>query len=356
MEELQLTLTPARVDQRNFGVMLSNWRVGQVLNALVVDTRPNSGVLLSVGGKQFVATTDLPVQPGTRMAMEVQKVGEEIVLKRVQEQALQPANSSARAAETALALSSARPAGLLNLLAAQPARFGSPDVQELAKDLMGRAPRGDNLKPGQLQRAMKQSGLFAEADLASGRTAAARQSTKSTLSQLQTLALALADDLDEASAETRVLRQIGERAGALLNGIASNQLASVPSDDEEVLRWVFTLPVQVGDQFQDVRMQIEREPRTADEDAGESWHATINVDLPRLGSVDINLRMARGAVRVDFVCDSPRSASILDRSMGALEQRLIERDLRVGHLGAEAADAAARPGPVAGDSGFSVEA
>ena len=50
MEELQLTLTPARVDQRNFGLMLSNWRVGQVINALVVDRMPSGGMLLSAGG------------------------------------------------------------------------------------------------------------------------------------------------------------------------------------------------------------------------------------------------------------------------------------------------------------------
>ena len=45
MEELQLTLTPARVDQRNFGLMLSNWRVGQVINALVVDRMPSGGIV-----------------------------------------------------------------------------------------------------------------------------------------------------------------------------------------------------------------------------------------------------------------------------------------------------------------------
>ena len=74
MEELQLTLTPARVDQRNFGVMLSNWRVGQVINALVVDRMPSGNVLLNAGGREFVTPLDLPVQPGTRLQLEVQQV------------------------------------------------------------------------------------------------------------------------------------------------------------------------------------------------------------------------------------------------------------------------------------------
>ena len=81
MEELQLTLTPARVDQKNFGIQLANWRVGQQLTALVVDTRPNGGLVLSVAGKTFLASSDLPVQPGTRMAMEVKQAGAELVLQ-----------------------------------------------------------------------------------------------------------------------------------------------------------------------------------------------------------------------------------------------------------------------------------
>ena len=81
MEDLQLTLTPARVDQRNFGVMLSNWRVGQVINALVVDRMPSGNVLLNAGGREFVTPLDLPVQPGTRLQLEVQQVTPQLVLR-----------------------------------------------------------------------------------------------------------------------------------------------------------------------------------------------------------------------------------------------------------------------------------
>ena len=38
MEELQISLTPARVDQRNFGLWLRTPQVGQVLNGVVADT------------------------------------------------------------------------------------------------------------------------------------------------------------------------------------------------------------------------------------------------------------------------------------------------------------------------------
>ena len=334
MEELQLTLTTQRIDQRNYGVMLSNWRVGQMLNALVVDTRPNGGVLLSVAGKQFVATTDLPVQAGTRMTLEVKQLGQEVVLRQVQDAAMQRADASARAAETTVALSSSRPAALLAQLAAQPGRFGSPDLQEVARELLGRALRGESMRPGDIRKALRQSGLFTEADLAAGDNKQAQQSTKTSLSQLQAMALALAEEADETSAEWRVLRQLADKAGGLLNGIANNQLASLPSE-EGGSRWVFTLPVQLRDQFHDVRMEIEREPNSA-EDEEDTWRARLSVDLPALGAVDIRVQMVKGAISVNFHCDSDRSSRVLSGAMNRLEQRLVQRELRVDRLTAEA--------------------
>lgn len=357
MEELQLTLTQARVDQRNFGVMLSNWRVGQMLNALVVNTRPDGAVLLSVGGKQFVATTDIPVQPGTRMALEVKQVGQEIVLKRIQDQVLQPGGANARAAETALTLSSAKPSALLNQLAAQPARFGSPDMQAAVRELLGKTLRGENIRPGELKSALRNSGLFTEADLAQGRTDRAGQSTKVTLSQIQAMTLAMAKEMDEDSLELRVLRQISEKTAGLLNGIAQNQLASLPGD-EGGSRWVFTLPVQLNEQFHDVRMQIEQEPPGEDDNDEASWRASLSVDLPQLGAVDINVRMVGEAVSVNFVCDEASSSRVLQSAMATLEQRLEQRELKIGRLSADTTTdtSEVEPGPSGPGRSFSAEA
>ena len=338
MEELQLTLTPQRVDQRNFGIMLTNWRVGQQLNALVVATRPDSSVLLSVGGKQFVATTDIPVQQGSTLRLEVKQAGPEVVLKQVdQGQAQQAAprtDAAGRAADNAIALSSARPSALLNQLAAQPARFGSPDLQELARELLGRSLKADSLKPGDLRKALQSSGLFTEVDLASGQTRRAQQSSKATLSQLQALALALADEQSEEAVEGMVLRQIADKAGGLLNGIAQNQLASLPVDDNAA-RWVFTLPLQLQNHFHDVRTVIERERRGPQGEEEEVWRASLSLDLPRLGAVDIRVQMVRGAVSVNFSCENSTSSRVLNGAMSNLEQRLMLREINVDHLAAE---------------------
>ena len=81
MEELQLTLTPARVDQRNFGVMLSNWRVGQVINAMVVDRMPSGNLLLKCGRSRICHASRSSGPARNRLQLEVQQVTPQLVLR-----------------------------------------------------------------------------------------------------------------------------------------------------------------------------------------------------------------------------------------------------------------------------------
>ena len=335
MEELQITLTPARVDQRNFGVQLSNWRVGQQLTALVVDTRPNGGLLLSVAGKTFAVTSDLPVQPGTRLALEVKQVGQDVVLRRIPDSGQPRPDASGRSVQTTLALGSMQPSSLMNQLAALPSRFGSPEMQEIVRELRGRVLRPEGLTPAAIKRGLQDSGLFTEADLLGGRLGRARQSGKASLSQLQTVALALADDLDPELAETRALHQLVEKATALLNGIAQQQLASLPPD-EGGQRWVFTLPVQLGELFTDLKMQFERAPRELEQE--DNWQALLTFDFPKMGLVVVKLQLQGGSVSVSFECEAVVTSTHLNRHLGFLESQLAAQNLRPLGLAATTAD------------------
>ena len=74
MEELQLALTAARVEQKNFGLWLKSWQVGQVLQALVTDKFPSGQLVLRVAGQQITATADIPVQKGAVLTLEVNRL------------------------------------------------------------------------------------------------------------------------------------------------------------------------------------------------------------------------------------------------------------------------------------------
>ncbi len=335
MEELQLALTPARVDQRNFGLMLANWRVGQVLTALVVNTQPHGALLLSVGGKQFVATTDIPVQPGTQMNLEVKQLGPEVILRQVASQLPAQEVATARLAAAAQTTASSGLASLLSQLSVQGARLGSAEITAIARDLLGRALPGERLGPGGLRQALRQSGVFSEADLAAGQGARARQSPKAALSSLQAIALALAEDMDPEAPEFLPLVLLSERAQAALNGIVNQQLASLPNE-EGTPRWVVTVPVELDGRFFDVRLQIQREPPDDDAEQGlPGWRVAVHLDLPRLGGIDVVVQLRDKHVSVNFTCETPATSRLLGRSLGGLSQRLEQQELRIDRLQTE---------------------
>lgn len=343
MEELQLSLTPQRVDQRNFGIMLSNWRVGQVLNALVVDTRPEGGVLLSVGGKSFVATTDLPVQPGMRMALEVKQLGAEILLRQLpgQSQSLAGAEMAAtRQIPAAISAQTTTPAALLNQLAKAPLSAAGSELQAVVRDLLGRALKGETIKGADIQRLFKQSGLFGEAQLAAGQTQGAQQSAKAAVMQMQSLALAAMQNPDADPVERRQLESLAERAAAMLNGLNNQQLASLPREDGGQ-RWLVILPLAWRGQFRDVRLQIEREAAdSAATEALASWRVVVNLELPQLGAIEVALRMRAEHMSVDFTCSKARTEKLLTGVLPQLASRLEEKAFRVEALQAKSAAAA----------------
>jgi hypothetical protein len=336
VEELQLTLTPSRVDQRNFGIMLANWRVGQVLNALVVNTQPNGSILLSVGGKQFVATTDIPVQPGTQLKLEVKQMGQDFVLRQVDAQpAAQPDASARLTPATTQGSASTSMASLLSQLSAVAGRLGSAELSGVARDLLGRALKGEQISPDGLKRALQTSGVFTEARLAAGQGGAAATSAKASLSTLQQMALALAEGMDPESPEFARLLALSERAGAALNGIVNQQLASVPPDDGPP-RWVVSIPVELKGQYHDVRMVVERDTTSEDDAEGQgAWRVTVHVDLPNLGGVDVTVTLRGERVNVGFRCDRPQTSQWLGRSVNQLAQRLDRQELVIDRIETE---------------------
>ena len=81
MEELQISLTPARVEQRNFGLWLRTPQVGQVLNAVVADKLPSGEMVLKVGAERVTVSTDIPLQPGARLLLEVKQVQPQVTFR-----------------------------------------------------------------------------------------------------------------------------------------------------------------------------------------------------------------------------------------------------------------------------------
>lgn len=355
MEELQLTLTPSRVDQRNFGVMLSNWRVGQVLNALVVDRMPSGNVLLNVGGREFVTPLDLPVQAGTRLHLEVQQVQPQVTLKvltnaregtpsQLTPWTTQVSQQSLLSSSTAFSVD-AKPSPLSSLLVA----LATPSAQPALRALISQAPalaslisalssqslQATALSGGALAAAVGRSGLFNEANLAVDRSSRASSSSKTQLAQLQKLI----GELPTTNLNTEVrasLSTLSDLTNAALANLTHQQLISMPQDTGSQ-RWCFGIPLAYEGRLVDLNMVIERDEKNGESSNAEAlWRVDLSLTLPEIGPLRVLVTMRGREVSVVFNSDSSQVRGLVDASFGQLKERMILNDFRVTSITAQA--------------------
>jgi len=355
MEELQLTLTPSRVDQRNFGVMLSNWRVGQVLNALVVDRMPSGNVLLNVGGREFVTPLDLPVQAGTRLHLEVQQVQPQVTLKvltnaregtpsQLTPSTTQVSQQSLLSSSTAFSVD-AKPSPLSSLLVA----LATPSAQPALRALISQAPalaslisalssqslQATALSGGALAAAVGRSGLFNEANLAVDRSSRASSSSKTQLAQLQKLI----GELPTTNLNTEVrasLSTLSDLTNAALANLTHQQLISMPQDTGSQ-RWCFGIPLAYEGRLVDLNMVIERDEKNGESSNAEAlWRVDLSLTLPEIGPLRVLVTMRGREVSVVFNSDSSQVRGLVDASFGQLKERMILNDFRVTSITAQA--------------------
>jgi flagellar hook-length control protein FliK len=360
MEELQLTLTPARVDQRNFGVMLSNWRVGQVINALVVDRMPSGNVLLNAGGREFVTPLDLPVQPGTRLQLEVQQVTPQLTLRLMlgsEKSGLLPgAESLNRPTQTAIGPAAPTPLGggttlasVLSAAATQPNLRAlvnqSPVLSALVSSLSSQVLQSSTLSAGLLSQAVAQSGLFTEANLLAGRNGSLRTNMKTQLIQLQRGIAEMAGN--SLGTEARVaLSNLSDLTNAALANLNQQQLISMPQENAGQ-RWAFNLPMEWAGFVIDLAMTIEHcidEDDVAGGEVKDEWRVHLNLELPELGRLKALVTLSGSDISVAFTSDSDRVRRVFESSFGELRDRMIVSDFRVReltlHQGAEVTQSA----------------
>ena len=377
MEELQLTLTPSRVDQRNFGVMLSNWRVGQVLNALVVDRMPSGNVLLSVGGREFVTPLDLPVQAGGRLQLEVQQVQPQVTLKvltsardatlsQLTQPTTQASQQSLLSSSTAFSVET-KPSPLRSLLVA----LSTPSAQPVLRALTSQAPalaslisalssqslQATALSGGAIAAAIGRSGLFNEVNLATDRANRASGSSKTQLALLQKLISEL--PTMNLNAEARAsLSTLSDLTNAALANLTQQQLISMPQDAGSQ-RWCFGIPMAHEGNFVDLNMIIERDEKSTDQNIAEAiWRVDLSLSLPEIGPLRVLVAMKGRELSVVFHSDSSQVRGLVDASFGQLKERMILNDFRVTSITAQAmierSTASTEPGP--SSSGLEVRA
>ena len=342
MEELQLTLTPSRVDQRNHGIMLANWRVGQTINALVSDRMPSGGLLLTVGRQSFVTTRDIPVQPGARIMLEVQQVEPKLVLRLVSAPVpgLSTINSNTVIDGGAAQANQSTGQGISQLMAALTAASSSGSVasqlnfQNYARLLASNFLSAGAITADTFRAAFLLSGIFTESLLSADRSTQAARSTKTILLAIrESIASAMHGSgltVEERAALSRLLGNID----ALIGSMTNHQISSMPQDDGAPQRWVSSLPLQWGEKLIEIEIEMQHRPSTENEESPE-WQLSLRFELDALGAISIFIGMMGNRLSVDILSSEEASTQYFVESMPALKTQLVMAGLEVNRISAE---------------------
>ena len=353
MEELQISLTPARIEQRNFGLWLRTPQVGQVLNAVVADKLPSGEMVLKVGAERVTASTDIPLQPGSRLLLEVKQVQPQITF-RVLSAGGAPYVAAPEAMADAIKLQ--RQAGaaqlpkdglapLFSLLRA----LGGGSLQALGldrtivKQLQGSVKSSDELtRPETLIKALQGNGTLHESLLAHGAGTMARLAADDLKGQLMRAVFkvrANLEDSDKLGLEAEQVGLLETLRSALENGlkrITDNQLGSVPAEQTQLpQQWFFDIPFRLGEEVHNIGIQISEDDGSSAAGEGavsKAWAAHISLNMPGLGATEITVKLVGDKLSVDLIGSEQDTLALFLRSQQSLTAGLESRGLKLDRL------------------------
>ncbi len=154
------------------GAKIENWTVGRLLSALVSRANGDGSYNLQLADRQVRVNSEVPLQTGTHLRLEVVETGPRTVLKQLATPASTPPQVAILSLREALPRQGSAAPLLSNL---QHIASGTPDdlpplpreVTQLAHSIIQALTSKEALsRPGALKQALKDSGLFLEARLA----------------------------------------------------------------------------------------------------------------------------------------------------------------------------------------------
>ena len=343
MDELQLTLTSTRVDQKNVGLWLKSWRVGQVLQALVTDKAPSGSLVLKIAGHQITATADIPVQKGALLMLEVSKLSPQPTLKILPQSAAVPEFKSMQLPTPFKSL----PFQQSDVAVPFKTLFAPEQgVNSMAFSAVG----GANLamlravirqfdalgNPAILKQAIKLSGLFMAKDGSSlplGKAASA---------DLKNLLLTLLGDIvsrQQQSASEGLgleinvqLENFKKSVEGALARITLSQYRSSLQREPGMLSWVFELPVMVGDDVRSLFVALDQHNSRMEAEVRANWKVWLSIDMPKLGVVEAELYFGRDKVSVVMYASDVRTHRLIDEQLEQLRTAFLSRGIDVGVL------------------------
>jgi len=309
---------------------MSDWRVGQLLQATVDSLSPDGAITLRLGTQLLEGRSNLPLRPGQRLTLQVTQTGTPVALRIVPETAA-GADSINRALRQVLPRQGEIQPLLDGLAGAMRAPGPLPPaVAAFANRLLSSLPDIQTLVvPGELKQALHDSGLFLEAHLARD-SAAPERDLKAMLLQLQGMlrnvaATPVRHDLPSSApptpdnADTQTVAALQHRTDAALSRVVMNQIDSLPRDASATTPLVVELPLRWNDQPAMLRLHIEPDDTARHEkNATPGWSVWLSLEPGDLGPVHCRLQLRGEQVSATFWAEHETTAALFQENIEKL--------------------------------------
>lgn len=346
MDEIRSAIAANTVQPKNLEPLLKSWQVGQLLIARVADKTPSGNLLLQVSGQKIVAATDVAVKKGAVLMLEVTGLSPSPNLKIIhnpttsartstnplegQLQVLIPRQGSVAAPLLTL-MDPVQSANILSL-----AGLKSDDLERLFKNIPSLSLLSD---PKVLQRAVRESGFFLEAELArlvlSGGALIntdLKASLLRILFRIEQVMTRLRANTGGTSLPDSLVELEADLKGALAT-ITLNQVASCQRDDRDGNTWLFDMPFRHADSLFGLTITVLRENSPGGELADQvDWKVLMSMSLPKLGDIEADLFLSGSKVSVVMHAQEPRTAQLLNTQLPRLKSGLESHGLDVSVL------------------------
>jgi hypothetical protein len=371
--------------------LLSEWRVGAILEAIAVHDSKSGQLWLDIAGQRYPARiasgdSDGP-QNGERLQVRILRSSPVLALEAVPTQSAEP-TTEAQVVADALRRYVPRqesPALLLaNLAWIAQGKGGAENlpraVVQAAAQLWHSLPQADALGDASaLETAVARSGVFLESNLAAhrgppdARIAFDLKALMLTLSHsLQTYGARPSASHSDAAVHSPVptargpltalagapatlavldapaqqLNELSRQTDGALARLTTVQISN-SAPDSTVQSMLIDLPVRQENRAAVLRLKIERDGSRRREQGSDSWMVEAAVDLGAIGALHAKVTLVGKRIGVQLRAESPGVVAALSQHVGELESRLSESGLEVDRVvclhGMPAGDTSMRP-------------
>ena len=356
--KIPATLLPLVVDvgRREIPSLLKQLQVGQTLQAQVLSQVQPGLLRLQIAATELLARSQLMLPPGKRLQLEVIK-GQPLPELRILPQVAAP-DRQQLAVRSALArqLPPAEVRAALRGAIGEAGHQAAPPRQREAAELFSTILRSagvrlEQLNPATLQRAIRHSGLFHEARLATGMPSDAADNKTQQLQLLQLLirlssggktrqrniAEPPVNNEQTGNAKAALGDSLINRLMRLVEGSLSRiqlqQAASLPNEEGQRQAWQLDLPIQLPDQTHEAKLRIEREAAGGDQGAAASWAVNLAFQFDTIGGLQCRIVLAGERVSTTFWSDRASTHERVEQRLPVLREAFEAQGLEVVHLG-----------------------